>query len=44
MFERRIGDPIQDARFSGHPFQIIEIGGFDTTFGSFTNTMDNLDQ
>ena len=44
MFECRVGDPIENARFSGHPPEIIEIGGFHAAFGSFADAMDKLDQ
>lgn len=44
MFERGIGDPIEDARFPGHSLEVIEIGGFDAAFGSFADAMHNLDQ
>jgi hypothetical protein len=44
VFECRVGDAIEDARFPGHPLEIIEIGGFDSAFGSLADAMDNLDQ
>ena len=44
MFEGGIGDPIEDACFPGHALEIVKIGGFDAAFGSFTDTMHDLDQ
>jgi hypothetical protein len=44
VLERRISDPIEDARFPGHPLEIIEIGGFHTALGSFADAMHDLDQ
>lgn len=44
VFQARISNTIQDARFPGHAFEIIEIRGLDTTFGPRPDAMHDLDE
>ena len=44
MFQGRISNAIEDARFPGHAFEVVDICGLDTAFGPRADLMHNLDQ
>ena len=44
VFQCRISNAIENARFPGYPFKIVDIRGLDPAFGPRANAMHNLDQ